>query len=238
MIEKTTANTILKTYSEIQINHKNIVDGVELLQQIKRDSVKAVFFDPQYRGVLDKMSYGNEGKSRGKERCALPQMTTETISAFLVEIEKVLVPSGYLFLWVDKFHLVEGIKSWFEHIPNIEAVDMITWNKMKIGMGYRTRRKSEYLVILQKLPKLAKATWKLHNIPDVWEEKAEKIHTHSKPLELQKQLILSVTNEDDFVCDPASGGYSVFEACKQTNRNFIGGDLVFGDNEVINHENL
>jgi len=89
-------------------------------------------------------------------------------------------------LWVDKFHLVEGVKNWFINIPNIEAVDMITWNKMKIGMGYRTRRKCEYLIILQKSPRLAKATWSLHNIPDVWEEKVTKIHAHSKPIELQK----------------------------------------------------
>ncbi len=231
-------STVLKKDSEILINYKNIIDGIELLKQIENQSIKAVFFDPQYRGVLDKMSYGNEGKSRGKERCALPQMTSEIITDFLIAIEKILVPSGYLFLWIDKFHLVEGIKDWFQDIPNLEAVDMITWNKMKIGMGYRTRRKSEYLLILQKLPKLAKATWKLHTIPDVWEEKAEKTHAHSKPLELQKQLILAVTDEGDFVCDPASGGYSVFEACKQTNRNFIGGDLVFGDNEVKNIENL
>ena len=95
-------------------------------------------------------------------------------------------------------------------------------------MGYRTRRKSEYLVVIQKLPKKAKSTWVLHNIPDVWDEKVVKTHTHSKPIELQKQLILATTNERDLVCDPASGGFSVFEACKLSKRNFIGTDLIFG----------
>lgn len=61
-------------------------------------------------------------------------------------------------------------------------------------------------------------------------------HADTKPIELQKQLILAVTNEGDFVCDPASGGYSVFEACKQTKRNFIGGDIEFGvRNNSIKH---
>lgn len=143
------------------------------------------------------------------------------------EIERVLAPSGYLFLWIDKFHLVEGVNSWIVDL-NMEIVDLITWNKMKIGMGYRTRRKSEYLLVIQKLPKKAKSTWVLHNIPDVWDEKVIKTHTHSKPIELQKQLILATTNDGDLVCDPASGGFSVFEACKLTNRNFIGGNLVFG----------
>ena len=217
-------------------NKKNLIDGIELLRIIKNGSLKVVFFDPQYRGVLDKLSYGNEGKSRGKERASLNQMDEETIKMFLKEIERVLRPSGYLFLWVDKFHLVEGVKPWISDIQSLDLVDMITWDKQKIGMGYRTRRKSEYLVVIQKLPKKAKSTWSLHNISDVWCEKiVQKNHTHSKPIELQKQLILATTNEGDVVCDPAAGGYSVFEACRQTNRNFIGGDIQFG--ERIKNEN-
>lgn len=209
------------------INKKLNIDGIKLLKQIQNGSLKVVFFDPQYRGILDKLSYGNEGKSRGKDRSDLPQMSEDIIKSFLKEIDRVLAPSGYLFLWVDKFHLVEGINLWLANL-NMNIVDLITWNKMKIGMGYRTRRKSEYLVVIQKLPKKAKSTWVLHNIPDVWDEKVVKTHTHSKPIELQKQLILATTNERDLVCDPASGGFSVFEACKLSNRNFIGTDLVFG----------
>jgi modification methylase hhaII len=218
------------------INKKLNIDGVELLKQIPDKYLKVTFFDPQYRGILDKLSYGNEGKSRGKDRSDLPQMSEDIIKTFLKEIERVLTPSGYLFLWVDKFHLVEGVNSWISNL-NMEIVDLITWNKMKIGMGYRTRRKSEYLLVIQKLPKKAKSTWILHNIPDVWDEKVVKTHTHSKPIELQKQLILATTNEGDLVCDPASGGFSVFEACKLTNRNFIGGDLVFGTELPISAKN-
>ena len=218
------------------INKKLNIEGVELLKQIQDKSLKVTFFDPQYRGILDKLSYGNEGKSRGKDRSDLPQMSEDIIKTFLKEIERVLLPSGYLFLWVDKFHLVEGVNPWISDL-NMEIVDLITWNKMKIGMGYRTRRKSEYLLVIQKLPKKAKSTWTLHNIPDVWDEKVVKTHTHSKPIELQKQLILATTNEGDLVCDPASGGFSVFEACKLTNRKFIGGDLVFGTELPIFQKN-
>lgn len=155
------------------INKKLNIDGVELLKQIQDKSLKVTFFDPQYRGILDKLSYGNEGKSRGKDRSDLPQMSEDIIKTFLKEIERVLLPSGYLFLWVDKFHLVEGVNPWISDL-NMEIVDLITWNKMKIGMGYRTRRKSEYLLVIQKLPKKAKSTWTLHNIPDVWDEKVVK----------------------------------------------------------------
>lgn len=212
------------------LNKKNKIDGLELLSIIPKKSIKVAFFDPQYRGVLDKMSYGNEGKNRGQNRAALPQMTEEIIEQFISKIEKVLLPNGYLFLWVDKFHLVEGVKDWFVNTPSLSIVDMITWDKQKIGMGYRSRRRSEYLIIIQKQPKKAKSTWVIRNIPDVWVEKiVRKTHTHSKPIELQKQLILATTLENDIVLDPASGGFSVFEACKQTGRNFIGTDLIFGE---------
>lgn len=212
------------------LNKRNKINGLELLDIIPKESIKVSFFDPQYRGVLDKLSYGNEGRNRGQERTALPQMSEEIIENFIHKIEKVLLPNGYLFLWVDKFHLVEGVRDWFVNTPSLSIVDMITWDKQKIGMGYRSRRRSEYLIIVQKNPKKAKSTWVIHNIPDVWAEKLiHKSHTHSKPIELQKQLILATTLENDIVLDPASGGFSVFEACKLTGRNFIGTDLIFGE---------
>ena len=206
------------------------MDGLQLLQKVPSESIRVVFFDPQYRGVLDKLSYGNEGKSRGKARHDLEQMSEETILTFISFIEKVLTKNGYLFLWVDKFHLVNGIQKWLSQTPTLQSVDMITWNKGKMGMGYRTRRTCEYLIVIQKMPRQAKSTWTIHNIPDVWTEKIQhRIHTHQKPLELQKRLILATTNEEDIVCDPAAGSYSVFECCKATNRNFIGCDIKFGE---------
>lgn len=62
-------------------------------------------------------------------------------------------------------------------------------------------------------------------------KKTTKVHPHSKPIELQRRLILATTNEGDVVLDPASGGYSVFEACKQANRDFLGGDISFGEDD-------
>lgn len=211
-----------------KLNKRNLTDGLDLLSDINDKSIATAFFDPQYRGVLDKLKYGNEGQSRGKARCDLAQMDESTIIQFIVEIDRVLRDSGYLFLWVDKFHLCQGVLSWLAN-TSLNLVDMIVWDKGKIGMGYRTRRKSEYLIILQKSPVRAKAYWTDHSIPDVWEEKVTKVHPHSKPVELQRRLILATTNADDVVLDPASGGYSVLEACRLCNRTFIGGDIAYGE---------
>lgn len=214
---------------KFMVNTKNKADGMDLLNSLSDNSISCCFFDPQYRCILDKQKYGNEGKNRNIARCKLPQMNEPTIISFLREISRVLMPSHYCFLWVDHFQLCVGSShKWTQDLP-LEVVDMITWNKMKIGMGYRSRRKAEFLVVLQKLPIKAKATWSDHSIPDIWEEKVEKIHPHSKPIELQKRLILATTAPNELVLDPCAGGYSVLTACEQTNRNFIGCDIIFGE---------
>ena len=201
------------------------MNGIELLSKIKDNVAKAVFFDPQYRGILDKQKYGNEGTSRDKRRCNLEQMSEELIEEFISGIDKVLKPSAYLFLWIDKFHLCEGTSHWFKN-TSLQTVDMMVWEKHKIGMGYRTRNKCEFLLILQKAPIKAKSTWTIHNIPNVWKEKVTtKEHPHTKPLELQKALINSVTSENDIVIDPAMGSGSVMQSCIETNRLFVGCDI-------------
>jgi site-specific DNA-methyltransferase (adenine-specific) len=208
----------------IKVNDINILDGLQLLRSIHDNVITASFFDPQYRGIMEKMKYGNEG-TRQKERAVLEQMSEDLIQEFIEEISRVLQPSGHLLLWVDKFHLCEGTSKWFRN-TELSVVDLITWDKGKIGMGYRTRRKSEYLLILQKLPLRAKGVWTKHNIPDVWTEKImNKKHPHQKPIELLTNLINSISSESDYVIDPCAGSYAVLEACKEINRNFIGSDL-------------
>ncbi|WP_342352669.1 hypothetical protein [Helicobacter muridarum] len=56
----------------IKKNTKLKVCGLTLMQSLESQSVDLCFFDPQYRGVLDKMKYGNEGE-RQKGRAALHQ---------------------------------------------------------------------------------------------------------------------------------------------------------------------
>lgn len=73
------------------------MNGLHLLDSIKANSIPAVFFDPQYRGVLDKLSYGNEGKRQIK-RAKLEQMNDETIISFIKKIDNVLMETGHLFL--------------------------------------------------------------------------------------------------------------------------------------------
>ena len=215
----------LKLPRELQLNQRLKMDGLRLLSKIPSNSVPVAFFDPQYRGVLDKLGYGNEGKSRGKARFNLEQMNEDVIAKFIAGVACALIPSGHLFLWMDKFHLCTGFSGWLAG-TRLDVVDMLTWHKGRIGMGYRTRRASEHLVVLQKEPRRAKGVWKVHTIPDVWQEEVKRDgHTHTKPVELQGALIAAVSHAGDVVLDPAAGSFSVLEACKSQGRNFLGCDI-------------
>ena len=204
---------------------RNTGDGLELLGSLADAWVPAAFLDPQYRGVLDRLAYGNEGVSRGAKRAALPQMTVPVIVHFLGEISRVLQPSGHVFLWLDKYHLCQGFQRWIEDTP-ITVVDLITWDKGRMGQGYRTRRSCEYLVVLQKEPMRRVDSWMKCNVPDVWAEKVQaKRHPHQKPLGLQQELIEVTTEPGELVVDPAAGSFSVMEAALATGRHFLGTDL-------------
>lgn len=214
--------------SAYALNKKNKCDGMKLLLNTKSESIATAFFDPQYRSILDKLRYGNEGQGRGNARCSLPQMNESAIISFIKEIDRVLVKSGHLFLWVDKFCLCEGVAKWFTD-TDLHIVDLFVWDKKTFGLGWRSRHVCEFLVVCQKSPVRVKGCWSDHTIRDLWDEKVIKTHPHSKPVELQRRLIASTTKDGDIVLDPASGGYSVFEACKLLNRDFLGSDICYGD---------
>ena len=201
------------------------MDGKKFLSLLPECAIPVAFFDPQYRGVLEKLSYGNEGENRGRRRAAFEQMTEKIIAQFIRGIDKALIPSGHLFLWIDKFHLCQGVKAWLDG-TNLDIVDMLTWDKGTFGMGYRTRRRAEYCVVLQKQPRKAKGVWKIHNIPDVVQESvSRRDHPHAKPVDLQGMLMAAVSHEGDYVIDPAAGSFSVLQAALNQHRTFLGCDL-------------
>lgn len=199
-------------------------DAVQLLRSLPEASARIGFFDPQFRGVLDKLAYGNEG-ARQRGRAALPAMSAEYIHTSCREIARVLAASGYLFLWTDTFHLCQG-----DHRRNVEleTVDLIAWDSLRIGQGYRTRRRGDYLLVLQKPPILAKATWRDHGIPSRWPEKVDrKLHPHIKPISLIRRLIAATTEPGELVVDPAAGSFTVMRAAIELGRDFIGCDLAY-----------
>jgi len=216
-------------------NKKLKIDCQDLVRSLEKDSVNVCFFDPEYRGVMDYLLFGNEDSSdvRQAERLSLPQMTDQCISWTIRLLSDKIKPKGYLFLWVDKFHLLEGINPWLR-FTDFQIVDMMIWDKIRMGMGYRLRNQCEFLVIIQKKPLKAKETWDRRDIRNLYREKAmTKNHLHQKPRELTKILIETTTEEGDLVLDPCAGSFAVLDVCKETHRTFIGTDIKTGDTDAL-----
>lgn len=201
------------------------MDGGDLLYNLPDRYASLVIIDPQYRGVLDKQKYGNEGE-RQIGRARLPQMPEAMIEEWVREVRRVLKPSGYLFLWVDKFMIGEGRHAALLR-PHLNVVDIIVWNKGRIGMGSRSRATCEYLVIAQKPPVGINGMWKDRAISDcAYEQPKRDRHPHQKPFNLMRRLISTVTKPGDVVVDPCAGSYVVLDICMMLRRTFVGGDLI------------
>jgi site-specific DNA-methyltransferase (adenine-specific) len=140
---------------------------------------------------------------------------------------RVLRPSGYLMRWIDVFGLCTG-----QHLRIVdetcECVDLIAWDKLRPGQGKRSRRCGDYLLVLQKPPRRARATWHDHGIRDHWPERVNcGIHPHVKPVGLITRLIAAVTQPGDLVVDPAAGSFVVMHAAHGLGREFIGCDKAY-----------
>src|SRR6516225_9508317 len=91
-----------------QRNNPQYGDALALLESLSDCCTPLAFFDPQHRDNLDKLKYGNEGE-RQRERCKLPQMSSEYIDACCREFVRVLMPSGYLMQWMNAFQIGSGV---------------------------------------------------------------------------------------------------------------------------------
>jgi site-specific DNA-methyltransferase (adenine-specific) len=211
-------------------NRAQCGDALALLQSLPDSCTPLVFFDPQHRAVLDKLKFGNEG-ARQRGRAGLPAMSEDYIDSVCLAIARVLAPTGYCMRWVDTFGLCEGHH---RRIPRecLAPVDLIAWDSLRIGMGKRSRRCGDYLLVLQKPPITAK-NWRDHGIPSRWPEKVDRrIHPHIKPIGLITRLIGAVTRPGDLIIDPAAGSFVVMHAAHALSRNFVGCDLAYAPADV------
>ena len=215
--------------SEYQLNSAQKGDALALLRSLLVGCTSLVFFDPQYRGVMDKLKFGNEG-ARQKERFKLPPMTGDYIDACCREAMRLLIPSGYLMLWADTFNLCEAHHLRIADVCKV--VDLLAWDNRRMGMGKRTRRQGDYLLIIQK-PPITPSTWRDHGIRSRWPEKIDlktyprKLYPHAKPRGLITRLISALTNPGDLVVDPAAGSFAVMHAAHALGRDFIGCDIAY-----------
>jgi hypothetical protein len=80
---------------------RNVGDALALLRTVPPASIKLSSWDPQYRQLLTKLAYGNEGMNRGQRRKQLSAVSPAYIASCDAEIGRIMAPSGYCCRRVD-----------------------------------------------------------------------------------------------------------------------------------------
>ena len=195
---------------------------MELLTNLKESSVSLVFFDPQYEPVKNVLSLNYH----------LYSQSDYQILRILEQIERVLKPSSFCLLWVNKTLLGnDRIPLWLLKTPSLKIVDFLVWHKKNtLGLGSWLRSNAEFCFLIQKFPQTGKR-FKNRSFGNVWEEKvisvSKRKHPHQKPANLIKALIEATTEKGDLIVDPCAGSFVVLEVCQELKRKFLGCDLTF-----------
>jgi len=207
---------------KFSLNTKQSEEALELLTNLENNSVSLVFLDPQYEPVRNVLS----------TNYPLYSQTDYQILRILEQIERVLKPSSFCLLWVNKTLLGnDRIPLWLLKTPALKIVDFLVWHKKNtLGLGNWLRSNAEFCFLIQKFPQSGKL-FKNRSFGNVWEENvlpiSKRKHPHQKPRELIKALIEATTNEKDLIIDPCAGSFIVLEICQELKREFLGCDLTF-----------
>jgi len=188
------------------LNTKQSGEALELLTFLSENSASLVFLDPQYEPVRNVLSINYP----------LTSQSDYQILRILEQIQRILKPSAFCLLWVNKGLLgSDRIANWMIKVRQLKIVDCLIWYKKNMfGLGNWLRSDAEFCFLLQKYPQSGKL-FKNRSFGNVWEEATispnKRKHPHQKPKELIKALITATTNEGDLIVDPCAGSFIVLE---------------------------
>lgn len=205
-------------------------DCINFLKSIPDNSVDLIVTDPAYSGMNNKLNlgrgrivgkYNDKGKENGKWFTEFED-TIENYAVFLSECRRILKNEiGHIYIMFDSYSLLSLgpiVREYFS-VKNI-----ITWDKVNLGMGHYYRRRHEYVIFATN-----GNNRKIRNrsFPDVWRFK--RIHNADyvtqKPVELFQAMIFASAQKGYTICDPFLGAGSSAIAAIKNKCNFIGCDI-------------
>ena len=204
-------------------------DARHFLKTLPDASVDLIVTDPAYSGMNQHLMLGKgrivgkyDEKGEGKWFEEFHD-TPENYHRFLADCYRVLKPDRHIFIMFDSFSML-SLGAMVRDVFNVKNV--VTWDKVNIGMGHYFRRQSEFILFASK----GKRPLTRRDIPDIW--RIKRLHRASyptqKPVELFEAMIASSKGTDDrefTVCDPFVGSGSSAIAALRQGATFIGCDI-------------
>jgi site-specific DNA-methyltransferase (adenine-specific) len=205
-------------------------DAISFLKKLPSSSVDVIITDPAYSGMNNKLKlgegrivgkYADKGNSKGKWFSEFED-SVENYSVFLAECKRVLKRStGHIYIMFDSYSLLSLGAIVRDHL---DVKNLITWDKVNLGMGHYFRRRHEYILFAtngnnRKI--------KTRSIPDVWRFK--RIHNAEyptqKPVEVFQAMLYASAEPGYTVCDPFLGSASSAVAAMRMGCRFVGCDI-------------
>ena len=197
-------------------------DGVEFLRRLPAASFPLVFFDPQYRGVLDHQKYGNEGARQrgapsfvrcGRTRSPLPEGDRPGSAA---QRSPAAVGGQVPFVYrcaalAGRHRLGSGRSDRLEQAAHGHGLPDAPDQRIPAGIAQDSQAGQRSLDGARH--------------PDVWPERLSGTHPTPNRSACRPHWSVPVTSPGDIVVDPAAGSFSVLEACRSSGRRFLGCDI-------------
>ena len=228
-------------------------DSLQLLKDVPDNCVDMVFADPPYylsnggftvhAGKMVSVNKGDWDKSQGLEN------DLAFFETWIGEVKRILKPNGSL--WISgTYHSIylcgyalakHGYKilndiSWYKPnaAPNLScryftaSHETLIWaaphKTSKHTFNYDCMRNGSWPEDKMKIPnRQMRSVWSI-NTPAKWEKKHGK-HPTQKPFSLLERIVLSSTNEGDFILDPFTGSSTTGIAAARHKRKFVGFDM-------------
>lgn len=211
-------------------------DCVEFLASLPCASVDLLISDPAYESLEEHRAKGTTTRlkvSDGSSNVWFPIFKNERYHEFFVQCYRVLKKDAHMYIYCDKVTM-------FVVKPIAESVgfkfwNIITWDKVKIGMGYHYRSRTEYILFFEKGKR------KLHDLgmpnmfdfredPEGYALECARIsgkdaYPTEKPVMTSTKLIMQSSEPGEVVLDPFMGSASVGEAALRLDRRFVGCDV-------------
>lgn len=234
-----------KQLIETKINYTSTIDirkedCIQYLKSLPDNSMDLIITDPAYSGMNNKLKlgkgrivgkYNQKGLENGKWFSEFED-TIENYNQFLAECKRILnSETGHIYIMFDSYSLLSLgslVREYFD-VKNI-----ITWDKVNIGMGHYYRRRHEFIIFATN-GNTRKIRTKSY--PDIWRFK--RIHNSKyptqKPVEIFETMISASGQKGFNVCDPFLGSGSSAIAAIKHNCNFFGCDISDQSIELSNN---
>lgn len=195
-------------------------DCLKIMKEIPDKSIDMIITDPPYSTP----TITGFGRKQVKNVADLSIQETY-MKCLKEEFERILKDNAPIFVFCDDKYYPSIYRAFY----NWQSVQMIVWDKGKIGMGKPFRKRHELIVYANRETIDYNRTENITHYPTVLNYKVvtekEKVHPTQKPIELLEYLIKTYSNDGETVLDNCMGSGSTGVACINTNRNFIGIEL-------------